>query len=615
MGMLDRLFGNVKDDDGFNIDDYDALRKEAGIDDLKKNEANKKKGSEHQEEKIDRSDVPTEEISDEELMSGNQNNKKEKRSFFKKKDKGPEIDRTTDDIQGDIKKMIGKKGGQGLLIGLGLMIVLAVFITIQMEFSTSERPTTVATVKKEDVSLIAGDEKLWKLTTMSKVKSLENDMHRLERTQSKELNATKNAIIEHLDKREASVNATFEKLSKQISSETSGVRISSLEEVKKLRAKTLDMQREFEKKLREAKEEARTNNQSGYPNAIPDGATFLPLPNLKNNKIGSGAADLNSTDLKKEAIANTATNEGIEIVNEDKKEESTSFLSSLETALQNSEVFSIDEDDAIDYEEAYKQGKKEKNTTKPPLHIMTGFAEATLITGVAAPTFGEGVKNPKPVMLTIDSKNVIANDHQENLEDCIVMGTATGDMASSRVEILVTRLSCSAVSKKGIRQKIEFQSEPIGWVIGEDGQYGLKGRLVDSAGKLLLRQLSVGFLQGVSMAFSTPSVGIIPTTGNVSPFNQENLSNSISTGASQGVGSGLNSLAEYYKKMIDNMFPTIQLRPGRHVSIMFKGFDDVTSDQYRAINIDDEDDSLAYGDYMGSDDDIDVEVEVDYDNF
>jgi conjugal transfer pilus assembly protein TraB len=177
-------------------------------------------------------------------------------------------------------------------------------------------------------------------------------------------------------------------------------------------------------------------------------------------------------------------------------------------------------------------------------------------------------------------------------------------MNSSRAEILVTRLSCSATKEDGSRVKIEHEAAPIGWVIGEDGKYGVSGRLVDSAGKILTRQLSVGFLQGVSMAFATPNMGVVPY-GSTSIINCDTVNRGLSTGASQGVGTAFNSLADYYTKMLDGVYPYVDVKPGRKVTILFKGFEDVVKTEYEAITIND--DSFIESDIE--------EIEIDYEDF
>ena len=215
------------------------------------------------------------------------------------------------------------------------------------------------------------------------------------------------------------------------------------------------------------------------------------------------------------------------------------------------------------------------------LHIMTGFSEATLITGVNAPTFGQGEKNPKPVILSIDSKQIIANGHDENLYDCMVIGQAYGNMNSKRAEIDITRLSCS-IKKEGLLYKIE--NEIKGWVIGEDGQYGLKGRLVDSSGETIMRQLSIGFLQGVATAFSTPAVAVTGSAQQM--FNPTNTKDAAYRGAGQGASTALNYLAEYYTKILDGLYPTVSIRAGRSVSILFAGGEDVQMIKYGRVNVD-----------------------------
>lgn len=601
MGFFDKIFGSGIDSSKRidtksrrEKDELDELSEkieamgidESGSTDVPKSE--EEPPSEPGEEKV--------EISDEELLAG-----AEKRSLFSflKKKKRPKWDRTSEDINKDVRSKVGRLSAKLIFFGIVIMMLIAGFITARMELRKSPEHTKDAEAlkEKEDVNLFVGDEKLWKLQTTSRVMNLEKKVEGAAKRQVEEFNATKHEIFSYLDKKDKKINEMFSQIASDIKKETGRISQQSEEKFRNLRRYTDRLRSELEQKV----------NQPSP--TISKEQAFLPIPQMKPVDKNTQTPPENNGSAAEPAVPSQATASKSEEENEKER------ALAVEESLKESEVFNIDTDTGVKYTEIFDKYSKEKNETLPPLHVMTGFAKATLITGVSAPTFGKGVKNPKPVLMTIDSKNIIANDEYEQLEDCMLIGTATGNLNTARAEIMVTRLSCSALTKDGHRVKIEHQGNPLGWVIDESGTYGVKGRLVDSAGKLVMRQLVVGFLQGVSMAFSTPQVGYLGNSGGyVNPFSQQNVEQSLSTGASQGVGSALNSLADYYTKMLDGTYPYVSVRAGRRLTVLFQGFDDVAVDKYRAIDVDNGEDGMAMSD-DASGDSIDVEVDIDYDDF
>ena len=257
-----------------------------------------------------------------------------------------------------------------------------------------------------------------------------------------------------------------------------------------------------------------------------------------------------------------------------------------EAQYENITIQTLNIDESID--DGKIDGEKKK---VPPLHIMTGFARATLITGVDAPTFGGGKSNPVPVILSLNSNEIIANGYDADIKDCMLIAQAFGNMNSMRVEIEVTRLSCS-MEKDGQMYKIEEAVK--GWVYGENGVHGLKGRLVDSSGKIITREIAVGFLEGVATAFAQPNttvqtMGGIPST----IFTKENSKEAINRGLATGTNTALTSLAEYYKKLLDGAYPIISIRSGRNVTVLFKGGEQIKVTPYTRINVSNVDDRYS----------------------
>jgi biopolymer transport protein ExbD len=225
---------------------------------------------------------------------------------------------------------------------------------------------------------------------------------------------------------------------------------------------------------------------------------------------------------------------------------------------------------------------------EPKLHIMKGLVNATLVTGINAPTFGGGSdKNPAPVLLSVDGSTFIANNEYEIIEDCFVAGSASGNVNTSKADILLTDISCSGYNKNGDRIKLE---QPIkGWVIGEDGSFGLSGRLLDSSGKVITKMIALEIIQGMTTALvassqPTNTVGTITgTSGTVQSYPA-----AAQGGLGQGVSKGLDHAYEHYSQILSGMYPTISVLAGKKVTIYLKGGEDITPSLYKEININEE---------------------------
>lgn len=218
--------------------------------------------------------------------------------------------------------------------------------------------------------------------------------------------------------------------------------------------------------------------------------------------------------------------------------------------------------------------------------LLIGLSKALMVTGVDAPTFAEGSANPKPVMLSFASPILVANDRSINIRECTGLGSAFGNMNTKRAEITITRINC-IVEKGGETYKI---SEAVqGYVIGEDGSFGLQGRLVDSGSKMVMRQIQIGFLQGTAQAFQAavqPPVTINSYgSANSEVYNVPSGSSAAGYGAATGVNTGLNALVDYYKAMMDGLYPFISVRGGRTVGVLWQGGEELKVTATKLLDI------------------------------
>ena len=200
-------------------------------------------------------------------------------------------------------------------------------------------------------------------------------------------------------------------------------------------------------------------------------------------------------------------------------------------------------------------------------NILPGsFAKVILLTGAEVPTSGGGSVGPVPVLLRVISDDRLPNFFKTNIQNCFMLGQATGSLSSGRSYIMLSKLSC--VSKNGVA----ISKTITATAVGEDGKVGLAGKVVTKQGALLARALVAGFLQGVGQAFqqSSENLSFSGLTGSttqqpITPSGRELLS----VGLGGGISQATQKLAQFYMNMANKMFPVIQINAGRKIDVMF----------------------------------------------
>jgi len=216
--------------------------------------------------------------------------------------------------------------------------------------------------------------------------------------------------------------------------------------------------------------------------------------------------------------------------------------------------------------EVETQRIEEKKEKISPIVLPPGsFVKAVLLSGVDAPTIGEGVAKEYPVLIQILDKAFLPNDWKEDIKKCFAVGWARGDLASERAYIRIDRMSC--IAKDGTIWVAKGGN--FGAVYGEDGKVGLLGRVVAKEGTLLARALIAGFLQGVGQILqqSATVVNVSPVGGTTTSTLQP--SQTAKVGLFAGASKAAELLAKEYERLIKLTFPVIEIPAGRKVDIVF----------------------------------------------
>lgn len=194
------------------------------------------------------------------------------------------------------------------------------------------------------------------------------------------------------------------------------------------------------------------------------------------------------------------------------------------------------------------------------------YVRIVVLNGLDAPTGGSAQSSPAPVLLKIIDSATMANGYKANLAGCILTANGYGEVSSERANIRLDRLSC--ISDNGGAIDIAVK----GYVAGEDGKSGMRGRLVTKTGQILANALLAGIGSGIGQAFSASSTSTTTnpfggTTQNVNPGKE------LQAGLSAGVGKAFDTLAKYYVTLADKTFPIIEVDGARVADVVFsRGF-------------------------------------------
>lgn len=204
---------------------------------------------------------------------------------------------------------------------------------------------------------------------------------------------------------------------------------------------------------------------------------------------------------------------------------------------------------------------KKKDTTAGSVYLPPSFMEATLLSGLDAPTTSEAKGNPVPVLLRVKTPAVLPNSVKANLKGCFVIADGKGNLAAERAELLLVSLSC--LDRKGqavVDQKVK------GFVVDADGKIGLRGRVVAKMGSMIARSMLAGFFGGAGDAIkasaTTLAVSPLGTTQTVDP------KDIAMSGAGSGLSSGFKEIQKFYMELAKQTMPVIEVGATKPVTLV-----------------------------------------------
>ncbi len=180
--------------------------------------------------------------------------------------------------------------------------------------------------------------------------------------------------------------------------------------------------------------------------------------------------------------------------------------------------------------------------------------EVQLITGVNAPVDG----TPYPVVFKIDGPITGPDGSSLNIGEARLLAAAQGSEADGRALFRLTKL---AIRHNDGRRSV---ADVDGWIVGEDGVRGMKGRLIDKLGRLIAATAGVSFGAAIGERidernqFPNAGEGGISITGDDIDF----AGASALTDASNRIGQ---IFLDRYEKIV----PVIEILSGRKVVAIF----------------------------------------------
>lgn len=211
-----------------------------------------------------------------------------------------------------------------------------------------------------------------------------------------------------------------------------------------------------------------------------------------------------------------------------------------------------------------KESTQPQKLVKNPYHgylPVGSFFTATMLNGVTAPTGTVGEHNPVPIIMKVMTNAILPNDkYHYQLRGCFIMGSAYGSVSSERVIVRTAQLSC--INKDGTAAVI---SELKGFVVDSDGIADLRGKLENRQGSKVAMATLAGFAQGIGQMFGNAqgTTVISPSGTGISM----DTSQKLSAAGFNGVGTAANTVAQFYVKQAEQIFPVIVVQTGRNVTI------------------------------------------------
>ncbi len=447
-----------------------------------------------------------------------------------------------------IEKSITRKA-TFLIIILPLVIFLIVvfYHTYRIINEQGNRKIPKNIEKDENFTLQVNNAFNWRVIKDQEIKGLSHKIVVVQTNIKKDMNRTIKMVSKKIDESNNFVKKQVQEL-KNVIQDTQEV---TSENIKAIRKKQIQL----EKKITEVSNNHKEKNKIFANISLPS----LPaLKAYKKNKITNNTITSNSNNKVKN--------------NNKSKKQIIQYETETASVEQNT----------INYSTINVKKKQKKKSNLPTFTLMPGFVKGVLINGGEVPAMLNGNSEPTPIFIRLTGNELIANDDSINIDGCLVLATAKGDLSKQAVDIRLSKISCNLSDLYGNRYKLSQKIE--GWVFGENGSYGIPGRLISRAGKIIQAGLPLSMVESMINGLNN---AISNSINKGSSLIGSNTAPTLSTGVMQGVNNGssavLKKFSDYYLKMLEVLNPSISIRAGRKVVIAFKGGETLKLTKYKPM--------------------------------
>jgi conjugal transfer pilus assembly protein TraB len=194
--------------------------------------------------------------------------------------------------------------------------------------------------------------------------------------------------------------------------------------------------------------------------------------------------------------------------------------------------------------------------------LGTNF-EGVLLNGMDAPTSSATKQNPVPALIRLDTDAILPGLHRYDIKECFVIVSGFGVLSTERAQLQTINMSCVKKDGEVIESKI------AGYVVGEDGKVGVKGRVVTKQGALLAKTFISGVFGGLAQSLAPVGVSQLNTSpGSSTQYQTPDIANVINNASSHGLSNAATSISKIYLDMAKEMFPVIEIDAMRRVTIV-----------------------------------------------
>lgn len=431
--------------------------------------------------------------------------------------------------------------------------------------------------KVEKLGLTVNSDLKWKLLKDEETTNLADNITLLKSEIKRDLNNTLFKVDKKIVQNTKMMQEQFKIVQESIknSNELMILKLSGIGDVQDKLTKKLEMQK------KELLVKIKTNTQKVIylDSNNSKNKNMPPLPPLRKRIYSK------SNQVSKKISANEQNQT---ITNENTNAVATNGSLKLEEKIEYESVEEIITQNSVDYSSLMTY--EDKNTTQenipmPKFKLMTGFVKGTLLNGAEVPAILDGAGESVPIYISIDSDQLIANKGTANIEGCIVLATAKGELSKHSVNLRLSSISCNIVDLDG--NSYEINQKVQGWVLSENGSYDIDGRVVSREKDIIKAGLPLTIVESMvgalAAAMSGENQSFLAPTENQSILAA--MGRGAGTSASKSTEKILGKFSEYYLKMIESLTPTISIRAGRKVTIAFKGGESLQMKKYDPVNI------------------------------